>query len=160
MAKYFKLKDRNTSNGALVGGISYNNATVSKYEGKVPTAVLDMQRRNILAPATEEEYNTFQAQLKEASANGKAVKDKRKELKKAYLKLKGAVKGASVKKQVAEQVVEDADEAEEDDTQTDEIKASASAKKIAKEAGLDLSTIEGTGKDGLITKTDVENALK
>ncbi len=43
-------------------------------------------------------------------------------------------------------------------TANDEAVASPSARKLAAEKGLDLSTIKGTGKGGLITKDDVANA--
>lgn len=38
------------------------------------------------------------------------------------------------------------------------IKATASAVELAAELGVDLSSVEGTGKDGKITKPDVEAA--
>lgn len=41
---------------------------------------------------------------------------------------------------------------------TDRIKASPLAKRIAKEAGLDLSTLKGSGPNGRIIKVDVESA--
>jgi hypothetical protein len=37
--------------------------------------------------------------------------------------------------------------------------ASEAAKKLASDFGLDVSTVEGTGKDGLITKDDVQRAV-
>jgi pyruvate dehydrogenase E2 component (dihydrolipoamide acetyltransferase) len=40
------------------------------------------------------------------------------------------------------------------------IKASPLAKRMAEEKGLDLSLLHGTGEEGAITKTDVEEALK
>lgn len=40
------------------------------------------------------------------------------------------------------------------------VKANKQARKLAKEKGLDLSLVEGTGQDGRITKTDVKKYLK
>jgi pyruvate dehydrogenase E2 component (dihydrolipoamide acetyltransferase) len=40
-----------------------------------------------------------------------------------------------------------------------EIKASPLAKRLASEKNIDLTTIKGTGEDGVITKEDVENAV-
>lgn len=41
-----------------------------------------------------------------------------------------------------------------------EVIASPSARKLAEEGGVDLETVSGTGKDGRITKEDVQNAIK
>jgi pyruvate/2-oxoglutarate dehydrogenase complex dihydrolipoamide acyltransferase (E2) component len=41
----------------------------------------------------------------------------------------------------------------------DEVDATDAAKKLAADSDLDLSQVEGTGKDGRITKEDVEDAL-
>lgn len=40
-----------------------------------------------------------------------------------------------------------------------EVKASDAAAKLAEEAGIDLASIEGTGRGGSITKGDVETAI-
>lgn len=42
----------------------------------------------------------------------------------------------------------------------DEIDATPSAEELAQEAGVDLSSVEGTGAGGRITKGDVEKALQ
>lgn len=47
-----------------------------------------------------------------------------------------------------------------EETAATEIKVSAAAEKLAEEKGVDLATITGTGKDGAITKTDVEDAAE
>lgn len=39
------------------------------------------------------------------------------------------------------------------------VKASAAAKVLAEDAGIDLEDVVGTGRDGSITKTDVENHI-
>lgn len=41
-----------------------------------------------------------------------------------------------------------------------EIEATDTARTLAEEAGIDLTTIEGTGKDGRILKSDVQKAIK
>jgi large subunit ribosomal protein L21 len=41
-----------------------------------------------------------------------------------------------------------------------EIEATDSARELAAEAGIDLATIEGTGKEGRILKSDVQKAIK
>jgi pyruvate/2-oxoglutarate dehydrogenase complex dihydrolipoamide acyltransferase (E2) component len=40
-----------------------------------------------------------------------------------------------------------------------EINASTAARTLAEEAGIDLTTVTGTGADGNITKPDVQNAI-
>lgn len=42
----------------------------------------------------------------------------------------------------------------------DEVEASKAARTLANEHGIDLSTIEGTGKEGKVRKPDVEAALE
>lgn len=42
---------------------------------------------------------------------------------------------------------------------TSEVKATTAAKQLAEEEDLDLSEIDGTGKDGKVKKPDVEDAL-
>jgi pyruvate dehydrogenase E2 component (dihydrolipoamide acetyltransferase) len=51
------------------------------------------------------------------------------------------------------------EKAAEEKSQERHIKASPLAKRIAAENNIDLSTIQGTGEDGAITKEDVENAI-
>lgn len=46
----------------------------------------------------------------------------------------------------------------EEDTTDDGVNASDAAVKLAKELNVDLSTVEGTGSNGLITKADVQKA--
>lgn len=41
----------------------------------------------------------------------------------------------------------------------EQVKASAAATKLAEENGIDLATITGTGKDGAISKPDVQAAI-
>ncbi len=41
-----------------------------------------------------------------------------------------------------------------------EVEATDSARELAAEAGIDLATIEGTGKEGRILKSDVQKAIK
>ena len=50
---------------------------------------------------------------------------------------------------------EDSGAETETETSADEVRVSPAARKIAKEKGLDLAAIEGSGKGGLITKEDV-----
>lgn len=47
-----------------------------------------------------------------------------------------------------------------DTTAAAEVIASPSARKLAEESGVDLDKVSGTGKDGRITKEDVQNAAK
>jgi pyruvate/2-oxoglutarate dehydrogenase complex dihydrolipoamide acyltransferase (E2) component len=42
----------------------------------------------------------------------------------------------------------------------EDIETTGAAAELAQELGVDLSTVEGTGKDGRITKADVEAAAK
>jgi pyruvate dehydrogenase E2 component (dihydrolipoamide acetyltransferase) len=49
--------------------------------------------------------------------------------------------------------------AEEDRAPAKEVRASPLAKRMARQAGLDLATVQGTGAGGRITKEDVERAL-
>ncbi|MBX0289718.1 E3 binding domain-containing protein [Hymenobacter sp. HSC-4F20] len=46
-----------------------------------------------------------------------------------------------------------------DDESDDPVNASAAAKKLAEENGIDLNTVTGTGSNGGITKADVEKAI-
>jgi len=46
------------------------------------------------------------------------------------------------------------------DTYYEDITTTGAAAKLAEELGVDLSTVEGTGKNGKITKADVEAAAK
>ena len=43
---------------------------------------------------------------------------------------------------------------------SDEIDATPDAKELADENGIDLASIEGTGKDGRILKSDVQSAIE
>jgi pyruvate dehydrogenase E2 component (dihydrolipoamide acetyltransferase) len=51
-----------------------------------------------------------------------------------------------------------AEDAEAESDESDRVKASPVARRIAKEKGIDLSTIEGSGPGGRIVKKDVKNA--
>jgi pyruvate/2-oxoglutarate dehydrogenase complex dihydrolipoamide acyltransferase (E2) component len=46
----------------------------------------------------------------------------------------------------------------EQETDIDEVNATTAALRRAAELDLDIATVEGTGRDGKITKTDVDNA--
>jgi len=48
---------------------------------------------------------------------------------------------------------------EEMPEEDDEVNASKAARELADEAGIDLSDVEGTGKDGTVTKGDVQKAI-
>lgn len=51
-----------------------------------------------------------------------------------------------------------AEEVESESEGTAEVKASPAAAKLAEELGVDLDTVKGTGKNGVVTKGDVEDA--
>ena len=55
-----------------------------------------------------------------------------------------------------QEVEEPADEKESEE----EISITDAARELAEEAGIDISTVEGTGKDGNILKSDIESLIK
>lgn len=63
------------------------------------------------------------------------------------------IKAGLLIKVKAVEVVETADAEEQPD-------ATPAAVELAKEKGIDLASVTGTGADGRITKSDVENAIK
>lgn len=81
--------------------------------------------------------------------SGKSAKPKKAASKKAQPE-------AEPKKAAAKQ----AEEPEVDATDAAAIDATPTARDLADEQGIDLATLEGTGKDGRILKSDVEAAIK
>jgi len=59
-----------------------------------------------------------------------------------------------------EESEEEAEEPAEEKESEEEISITDAARELAEEAGIDISTVEGTGKDGNILKSDIENLIK
>lgn len=55
---------------------------------------------------------------------------------------------------------EEVEEPTEGKESEEEISITDAARELAEEAGIDISTVEGTGKDGNILKSDIENLIK
>ena len=55
---------------------------------------------------------------------------------------------------------EEVEEPAEGKESEEEISITDAARELAEEAGIDISTVEGTGKDGNILKSDIENLIK
>lgn len=66
-------------------------------------------------------------------------------------------KGAAVKVEKSEQKEK---QQQEQETQTDQVRSTPLARNLAKEYGLDINQIKGTGPNGRITKDDIESAAK
>lgn len=75
--KYFKLKNRNNSQGARIAGHFFNNATVIGFEGRVPSAIQMNIKSGVLEAATKKDFDARQKQLAEAEAHAKEVSEKR-----------------------------------------------------------------------------------
>ena len=157
---YFRLKDRISSRGLNVAGVAYNNATVSRYEkGKVPTQVQVAVRAHQLEFCAKVDFVRRQEDLKSAAEYaGKIKKAKRlqKERKRAIKQGKAAQEVAPVEKEL-EQIEQAKKEAE---AEKEAVKISAAAQKMIDDNKLDVAEIKGTGKDGNITKGDVEVYLQ
>jgi small subunit ribosomal protein S16 len=54
---------------------------------------------------------------------------------------------------------EEVEEPAEEEESKEEISITDAARELAEEAGIDISTVEGTGKDGNILKSDIENLI-
>lgn len=157
---YFRLKDRISSRGLNVAGVAYNNATVSKYEkGKVPTQVQIAVRAHQLEFCKEADFDKRQAELEAAAEYAEKIKEAKrlqKERKRAVKQGKAAQEVAPVEKEL-EQIEQAKKEAE---AENKAVKISAAAQKLIDDNQLDVAEIKGTGKDGNITKGDVEAHLQ
>ena len=60
---------------------------------------------------------------------------------------------------IAEEVAPQEEEKEEP-AKAVEVKITPAAKKLAEEAGIDLATVKGTGKNGTILKSDISKMIK
>lgn len=157
---YFRLKDRISSRGLNVAGVAYNNATVSCYEkGKVPTQVQVAVRAHQLEFCDKADFDKRQAELKAAAEYAEKIKEAKrlqKERKRAVKQGKAAQEVAPVEKEL-EQIEQAKKEAE---AENEAVKISAAAQKMIDDNQLDAAEIKGTGKDGNITKGDVEDYLQ
>lgn len=88
---------------------------------------------------------------------GKSVAAKSETAKPASKKAAAPAKPAAAK---AETVAEKAPVAEAKAEPVVEFDITDSARELAEEAGLDLATVKGTGKEGQILKSDVQKAIK
>lgn len=88
---------------------------------------------------------------------GKSVAAKSETAKPASKKAAAPAKPAAAK---AETVAEKAPVAEAKAEPVVEFDITDSARELAEEAGLDLATVKGTGKEGRILKSDVQKAIK
>jgi len=66
--------------------------------------------------------------------------------------------GSFSRKETAEQAVAEEPAEEHGENYYEDISTTGAAAELAQELGVDLSTVEGTGKGGRITKGDVEAA--
>ena len=95
--------------------------------------------------------------------SGKSVAPKAEAAKPAPKKAaakKAAPKKAAPKPEAEVEVVVDETPAAVETAPVAEFDITDSARELAEEAGLDLATVEGTGKEGRILKSDVQKAIK
>lgn len=154
--KYYTLKDKTTGAGARVDFVHYNNATVTRYPAnEVPATVKLYERKHVLAETTKAAYDKHVEEQEAAAAHAANVREQKKLAKQRKMASKLGVTLEEYQGKKEAKVEKNTEVAEE----TDGVKISAAAKKLAEENEIDLESIEGTGKDGAITKGDIQAAI-
>ena len=101
----------------------------------------------------EIDFGTGESVKPEAEAKPEKAEAKKAEAKKAEPK--------KTEPKTTEAKVEEPKAAKESaEPEVEEIDVTPAAAELAEEEGIDLATLEGTGKDGRILKSDVQNAIK
>ena len=75
---YVEIKDKTNSQGIYAGGVLFNNGTVAKFNGELPTDVKVRLNQNVLKQTDEKAYKAWEKTQEEAVANRKSKRKSRK----------------------------------------------------------------------------------